>query len=352
MNVQRSVQMLGRSGLVGVALLAAGCSQVPDAVNPVEWYRSASDALTGPDKPAAKTPPASTENRSIPGADKPVPNLSTVPERPQAPSARDRARLEEGLMGDRAQARHTSEDIRRQNEQPEPPRPATAAPAPAPAAPSQPARATVAPVAQPAPPPPPPPPSSQPSGPPPLPPGMGAAPASAPMTAPASAEPATVIVSSAGSQATPRRGAPAAPAVRPAPTQELASLDATMPRGLVKVATIYFVHGSSNLSDDERGILQYVAVLHRQTGGFVRIVGHASSRTISMDPIEHDRINLAMSAERAETIANELARSGVARDQIMIVARADRDPIFAEVMPSGEAGNRRAEIYLEGAGRR
>lgn len=29
------------------AVLLAGCSQVPDAVNPVEWYRGASDWIAG-----------------------------------------------------------------------------------------------------------------------------------------------------------------------------------------------------------------------------------------------------------------------------------------------------------------
>ena len=37
---------------------------------------------------------------------------------------------------------------------------------------------------------------------------------------------------------------------------------------------------------------------------------------------------------------------GMAPESIIVDARSDSMPLYYEVMPSGEAGNRRAEIYF------
>ncbi|NJN05753.1 MAG: OmpA family protein [Rhodobacteraceae bacterium] len=117
--------------------------------------------------------------------------------------------------------------------------------------------------------------------------------------------------------------------------------------GSVKVATILFEDGSARVGGRERGILQKVATLHRQRGGTVRIVGHASSRTRNMDPSRHKSVNYRMSVDRAGAVARELTNLGVPSDMIVVTAMADEDPVYYEVMPSGEAGNRRAEIYID-----
>jgi len=53
-----------------------------------------------------------------------------------------------------------------------------------------------------------------------------------------------------------------------------------------------------------------------------------------------------MSMRRAQRVAQALDALGVPARILQVQARADRDPIYHEVMPSGAAGNRRAEIYL------
>jgi len=45
-------------------------------------------------------------------------------------------------------------------------------------------------------------------------------------------------------------------------------------------------------------------------------------------------------------VAGELMRLGVAKDKIVVAAVSDAEPMYYEIMPSGEAGNRRTEIYL------
>ena len=115
----------------------------------------------------------------------------------------------------------------------------------------------------------------------------------------------------------------------------------------VRVATIRFENGSAKLSTRDRQILANVIRLKKERGGRIRVVGHASSRTRNTDPVKHKMINFRVSAARADVIAKTLVRMGADRAQLQIDAISDSSPEFLEVMPTGEAGNRRAEIYLE-----
>ena len=115
----------------------------------------------------------------------------------------------------------------------------------------------------------------------------------------------------------------------------------------VRVATIRFENGSAKLSTRDRQILANVIRLKKERGGRIRVVGHASSRTRNTDPVKHKMINFRVSAARADVIAKTLVRMGADRAQLQVDAISDSSPEFLEVMPTGEAGNRRAEIYLE-----
>ncbi len=88
--------------------------------------------------------------------------------------------------------------------------------------------------------------------------------------------------------------------------------------------------------------------MQRQRGGTLHVIGHASSWTRDMNPVRHNMINFGLSLDRANTVAHELLRLGVTTSQFSIGAMSDARPLFFEVMPSGEAGNRRVEIFLDG----
>jgi len=118
-------------------------------------------------------------------------------------------------------------------------------------------------------------------------------------------------------------------------------------KNVVRVATIRFGNGSAKLSSRDRLILANVVRLKRERGGRIHIVGHASSRTHNMDAVSHKMINFRVSAARADVVARELQSLGADRSQLQIDAVSDSAPEFYEVMPTGEAGNRRAEIYLD-----
>ena len=113
------------------------------------------------------------------------------------------------------------------------------------------------------------------------------------------------------------------------------------------VGIIIFGHSSAGLNDRDRQVLRDVVALHRQRGGSIRVVGHASARTTVVDAVQHGLANFEMSWKRANTVAAELVQLGAGRDDVHAEARSDAQPVYHEFMPTGEAGNRRAEIFLE-----
>ena len=338
-----------------VAFSVAGCSSVPDAVNPVEWYKSSVDFFVGDDEETEGGGLVADRSKRTPGADKPIPKLSNVPERPTA--SKPTRQIVEGLVADRERARYSTEVIRRQGEPAQPlstdRRAVAATPPPPPSA----GGGATAPQAAAIP-------TAPPRAPavtltPPSPetsveaiyrsrlaqqrPGRLTSPTGSPANAavPGASAPDTVIVSSLGvsAQAAPR---PAAAT----PTFSVPSAT-TGPGGSVRIATIIFAHGSSRVDARDRGILENVVKLHAKSGGKIRVVGHASSRTRSMSAERHATANQRVSQRRADAVARELTRQGLGGNSLIVVARSDSDPVYYEVMPSGEAGNRRAEVFLD-----
>ncbi|MBM3487467.1 MAG: hypothetical protein FJX67_12695, partial [Alphaproteobacteria bacterium] len=100
--------------VIGVGLvvgLAGGCTTMSDALDPGRWFE-------GRERPAAQ--PRAVSER-VPGEDRPFPNLSTVPPRPQPTSPEARRQIAQGLSADRDNARYSEEVIRRQSDAGVPP---------------------------------------------------------------------------------------------------------------------------------------------------------------------------------------------------------------------------------------
>ncbi len=85
----------------------------------------------------------------------------------------------------------------------------------------------------------------------------------------------------------------------------------------------------------------------RKSGGTLRIIGHASMGAQKRDPDRADLVNYKVSLERANSVATELARSGVPGTKMQVMAEGARNPIYAETKATGAAGNRRTEIFLD-----
>lgn len=110
---------------------------------------------------------------------------------------------------------------------------------------------------------------------------------------------------------------------------------------------VRFANGATALDGKAQRQVAKVATMLRERGGSVRVVGHASQRTADMPYAKHKIVNFNVSLDRANAVAQALARRGVPRDSIIVEARGDEDPLFYEFMPNGEAYNRRVEIFLQ-----
>lgn len=135
--------------------------------------------------------------------------------------------------------------------------------------------------------------------------------------------------------------------VRAGHAMSLTQYNPTMFSNSFQVATIQFGNGSAQLSAHDRRILQEVMNIHRQQGGVIRVVGHASSRTQNMPITQHRQVNQTVSIGRADQVARELLKMGVSSQTLYVGGVSDSQPLYQEVMPSGEAGNRRTEIYID-----
>jgi flagellar motor protein MotB len=112
------------------------------------------------------------------------------------------------------------------------------------------------------------------------------------------------------------------------------------------VGYVYFGNGSARLSSADRQVLQQVAQLQRIQGGVLRIIGHASARTGNMEALDQQQVNHEMSMQRATAVARALVEYGVQPILVQVAAAGDDQTLYAESTPAGEAGNRRAEVYL------
>ena len=114
-----------------------------------------------------------------------------------------------------------------------------------------------------------------------------------------------------------------------------------------QAASIPFLSGSSTLNSSGRAALKQVVRLHREFGGHVRVIGHASRRTRDMDLNSHSWVNFQISLDRATAVSMELTRLGVPALAVLVDARSDNEPVSYEYMPAGEAENRRADVFIE-----
>lgn len=129
--------------------------------------------------------------------------------------------------------------------------------------------------------------------------------------------------------------------------QSLSSFNPSLFNGSFQVATIQFGNGSAKLTQEDIRILKEVVSIHQQQGGVIRVVGHASSRTQNMSVQKHETVNAKMSMGRADRVARQLLSLGLPGEHLFVGGVSDHQPLYQEVMPSGEAGNRRTEIFVD-----
>jgi outer membrane protein OmpA-like peptidoglycan-associated protein len=115
-------------------------------------------------------------------------------------------------------------------------------------------------------------------------------------------------------------------------------------------AVVYFPSDTVGLSAEGRAQVRTAVAQYKASGGqgYIRVVGHSSSRTGNMSPEKHLEIIFKKSQERANVVASAIIQAGVPADRVLVEAVGDTQPVYYESMPKGEDGNRRAEIFLQG----
>jgi len=350
--------------LTGYLILGSGCSWVPDYANPVEWYNGTRDWIAGEDEAPPAQPPS-----KISQAEEPTdfPRINAVPERPSPPSEAEKKKMASGLAADWSSARYTDQQVRAGKDI-TPPRRAASSRAVSPTVMNAPQNPVPQPVTRT--------PLAAPRAPetrssmasnPPAPPQIAAVPAARPVrpapamtattpmqrpAAMAGGLPPNMVAADAGGSVfvqadrfSPRF--PAGTAGRISAGQPAIQSNAAPVAGELPVAIVYFGNNSSRLNGQAKSRIRRVVALYRQGGrGAIQVVGHASSRTPNLNPSRHHLANFRVSNNRANAVAQELIRLGVDPNAVTVSAVADQQPAFVEVMPAGEAGNRRAEIFF------
>ncbi len=121
------------------------------------------------------------------------------------------------------------------------------------------------------------------------------------------------------------------------------------PSGQPASSVVFFPGDTTVLNAAAKARVRAAVQAYRAKGsvGFVRVVGHSSSRTGNMPLERHLVVIFEKSQQRASSVAQELIREGIPADKVLVEAVGDSDPVFYESMPKGEDGNRRAEIFLQ-----
>jgi len=119
--------------------------------------------------------------------------------------------------------------------------------------------------------------------------------------------------------------------------------------GMQPSSVVYFPGDGTLLNAEGRAQVRATAQAFKRNGGqgYIRVVGHASSRTSNMPVEKHLEVIFDKSQDRANAVAKEMIRDGVPASRVLVEAVGDSQPVYYESMPKGEDGNRRAEIFLQ-----
>lgn len=114
-----------------------------------------------------------------------------------------------------------------------------------------------------------------------------------------------------------------------------------------RLGVVLFRVGSAKLSPEAVKVINDIVKRHGQTGGKLRVVGHASGDTAKKDPVAHRMANFSMSLDRANAVAQALIKRGISPELVSVSAMADSQPAFSEQNKAGVTRNQRTEIYID-----
>jgi outer membrane protein OmpA-like peptidoglycan-associated protein len=110
---------------------------------------------------------------------------------------------------------------------------------------------------------------------------------------------------------------------------------------ILQVHGLSFSVGSAQLKPGQEALVgKLVEAIGRFPGAKVRVEGHT-------DDTGNRAANLALSEQRAQTVATQLAKKlGIAADQIPTVGYGPDKPVAPNSTPEGRARNRRIDVVI------
>ena len=115
-------------------------------------------------------------------------------------------------------------------------------------------------------------------------------------------------------------------------------------------AVVYFPNDVAAIGPQGHAQIELAVQAWKAQGGqgYIRVVGHSSSRTGNMPVEKHLELIFSRSQAYANAVARALIGAGVPANKVLVEAVGDSQPVYYESMPQGETGNRRAEIFVQG----
>ena len=123
---------------------------------------------------------------------------------------------------------------------------------------------------------------------------------------------------------------------------ETAVFDPSQPVLLSVAETVLFTTGQATVNEEYKGLIDLaVELMDSQPKTILQIVGHTDDRG-------PDDVNLQLSVERAEAVAAEIERRGVAGSRLSVDGRGETQPIMTNDSEEGRSANRRVEFLISG----
>ncbi|WP_082442070.1 OmpA family protein [Sphingomonas sp. Leaf257] len=139
------------------------------------------------------------------------------------------------------------------------------------------------------------------------------------------------------------------PVPAPSPGKTVAQSDTVTADAGASPTTIGFPQGGGGLNGEAKAMLDRLAADPAVRGGSLTLRGHSDSEG-------DDEANRIMSRKRAEAVRDYLARKGLDRSRMRVIALGETRPVAPNAKPDGSddsdgrARNRRVEIELDRGG--
>ena len=105
--------------------------------------------------------------------------------------------------------------------------------------------------------------------------------------------------------------------------------------------TVYFESANADISRASKKVLSTVVKLFKSDrNNMLDIEGHTDSEG-------NDKLNVALSKERAKIVKQHLVKKGIAKSRLSTVGYREQKPIADNKTEEGKAKNRRVELYIK-----